>query len=155
MQQILNNARQEEKELKDEIENTNTRRNNESLGSAVEKVEQDEVTDKELSKQLKQLAKNKKIDFAWTENEWKCPKAEKKLAISSAKVFQQLLDQRKLQEMINLCKSQNGELTKDVATEWNEKLRINSKVKDIQNFYKAYQEYQKPQSSFQHLKNLM
>jgi len=98
---VLDEARQEERKLRDQIMDANTRRNNESLGSAVEKVEQDEVTDKELSKQLKQLAKNKKIDFAWTENEWKCSKAEKKLAISSAKVFQQLLDQWKLQEMIN------------------------------------------------------
>jgi hypothetical protein len=45
-----------------------------------------------LSKQLKQLAKNKKIDFPWTDNEWKCSRAEKKLATASAKVFQQLLD---------------------------------------------------------------
>lgn len=149
-EKVLDQARKEEKELLADV-----RRNNEALASSVEQVEQDEVTDKELSKQLKQLAKNKKIDFPWTDNEWKCSRTEKRLAISSAKVFQQLLEQWKLQQMINLLKSQNWELTKDVVMQWNENLWINSKVKDIQNFYKAYQEYQRPQSSYQHLKNLI
>jgi hypothetical protein len=44
-----------------------------------------------LEKQLKQLAKNKKIDLPWTDNVWKCSRAEKRLATSSAKVFVQLL----------------------------------------------------------------
>jgi hypothetical protein len=35
------------------------------------------------------------------------------------------------------------------------KYNINSKPKDIQKFYQAYQEYQNPQSEYQHLKNLM
>ena len=87
-EKVLDQARKEEKELLADV-----RRNNEALASSVEQVEQDEVTDKELSKQLKQLAKNKKIDFPWTDNEWKCSRTEKRLAISSAKVFQQLLEQ--------------------------------------------------------------
>ena len=130
------------------------RRNNESIASSVEKRDE-EFTDKELSKQLKQLAKNKKIDFPWTDNEWKCSRAEKKLATASAKVFQQLLDTWKLQTMINKCKAQNWEVSLQDAEKWKTELGINSKVKDIQSFVKAYLEYQNPQSQYQHLKNLM
>ena len=67
----------------------------------------DLATDKELARQLKQLAKNKKIDFPWTDNAWKCSRAEKKLATSSAKVFQQLLDAQTLTQMISKCKSKS------------------------------------------------
>ena len=75
------------------------RRNNEALASSTkvaESKEEKEQTSEEVSKQLetqlKQLAKNKKIDFPWTDNAWKCSRPEKRLAISSAKVFQQLLE---------------------------------------------------------------
>ena len=82
----------EQARIKEQVLEESVRRNNEALASSVEQVEQDETTNKELAKQLKQLAKNKKIDFPWTDNAWKCSRAEKKLATSSAKVFQQLLD---------------------------------------------------------------
>ena len=134
---------------------TTIRRNNESLASSVEQVDKEETTDKELAKQLKQLAKNKKIDFPWTDNAWRCSRAEKKLATSSAKVFQQLLDVQTLTQMINKCKSKSWELNEEEAEAWKTELRINSKPKDIQNFYKAFKEYQNPQSEYQHLKNLM
>lgn len=147
---VLEQARMQEDILKGSV-----RRNNDALASSVEQVEQDEATDKELAKQLNQLAKNKKIDFPWTDNAWKCSRAEKKLATSSAKVFQQLLDAWKLNDMINKCKSRNEELTSQDAEAWKSELGINSKTKDIQNFYKAFKEYQNPQSQYQHLKNLM
>jgi len=140
--------RKEEKVLQ-----SNIRRNNEAFASWVEKV--DLATDKELDKQLKQLAKNKKIDFSWTDNAWKCSRSEKRLATSSAKVFQQLLEHRNLKTIIEKCKSQKWELTETEAESWKKELQINSKTKDIQKFYKSFQEYQNPQSKFQHLKNLM
>lgn len=147
--------RQALNKLEADVLGGNTRKNNESLASDVDSVEQANITDKELTKQLKQLAKNKKIDFPWTDNAWKCSRPEKKLATSSAKVFQQLLDHWKLQDMISRCKFHKWELTKDLAEQWKSALWINSKAEDIQNFYKSFQEYQNPQSEFQHLKNLM
>ena len=152
----LEKARIEEQNLKSSI-----RMNNEALGSAVvetkeEKEQTDEEVAKQLEKQLKQLAKNKKIDFPWTDNAWKCTRAEKRLAISTAKVVLELLGWNpKLTYMIDKCKSKNWELTKQEAETWKTSLGINSKTKDIQNFYKAFKEYQDPQSQFQHLKNLM
>ena len=144
-----------EKKAQEELHQLQTSvRNNESLGTAIETKEKD-LDDKELAKQLKQLAKNKKINFEWTDDAWKCSRAEKKLATWSAKVFQQLLDNGKLQDMINLCKSHVWELTKEEAERWKKDLSINSKVTDIQKFYTAYLEYQNPASEFQHLKNLM
>ena len=148
-QGVIDNARKHEKVLKSEV-----RRNNESLASSVEKREE-EITDKELLKQLKQLAKNKKINFSWNDDAWKCSRAEKKLATSSAKVFEQVLEQWKLRDLINKCKSQSWDLTDEIAENWKKELWINSKTKDIQNFYKAYNEYQNAQSEYQHLKNLM
>ena len=110
---------------------------------------------KELEKQLNQLAKNKKIDFPWTNNEWKCSGLEAELGESSAKVFQQLLDHWSLKYMIDFCRSTTWELTKEQAKVRKIILGINSKEKDIQNFYKSYKEYQHPQLGFQHLINLM
>lgn len=154
---VLEQSRIKEDVLKDAV-----RRNNDALASSlVETKEEKEQTDEEVSKllekQLKQLAKNKKIDLPWTDNEWKCSRAEKRLATSSAKVFQELLGGNpwKLAQMIEKCKSKNWELTDQEAEERKKQLRINSKTKDIQNFYKAFKEYQNPQSQFQHLKNLM
>lgn len=162
---------QKEKEVAEEIKSrreeevileTNIRRNNDVLASSTkpvetkeEKEQTNEEISKQLEKQLKQLAKNKKIDFPRTDNAWKCSRAEKKLATSSAKVFQQLLDAQTLTQMINKCKSKNGEITDQEAEAWKSELKINSKPKDIQNFYKAFKEYQNPQSEYQHLKNLM
>ena len=148
-QEVIDNARKHEQILQSEIH-----RNNESLASSVEKRE-DEITDKELLKQLKQLAKNKKINFSWNDETWKCSRAEKKLATSSAKVFEQALEQGKLRDLINKCKSQSWALTDEIAEKWKSELLINSKTKDIQNFYEAYKEYQSSQSEYQHLKNLM
>ena len=148
---VIERTQEELQRVQDAV--VDPRRNNEALASWVEKA--DQATDKELAKQLKQLAKNKKIDFPWTDNEWKCSRAEKKLATSSAKVFQQLLEKWKLQDMINRCKSQQWDLTKEVAEQWGKDFWINSKAKDILNFYKAFKEYQNPQSEYQHLKNLM
>lgn len=145
----------EQARIREQVLEESVRRNNEALASSVEQVEQDETTDKELAKQLKQLAKNKKIDFPWTDNAWKCSRAEKKLATSSAKVFQQLLDTWKLNDMIKKCKARKEDLTNQDAEAWKTELGINSKTKDIQNFYKAFKEYQNPQSQYQHLKNLM
>ena len=149
-------------ELKTDILQSNIRRNNDVLASSTkpvetkeEKEQTNEEISKQLEKQLKQLAKNKKIDFPWTDNAWKCSRAEKKLATSSAKVFQQLLDAQTLTQMINKCKSKNGEITDQETEAWKSELKINSKPKDIQNFYKAFKEYQNPQSEYQHLKNLM
>ena len=96
---------------------SDTRRTNESMASAVETKEKD-ITDKELAKQLNQLAKNKKIDFPWTDNAWKCSKEEKKLATSSAKVFQQLLDQGTLNQMLDECRHRSGQLSKEDAEAW-------------------------------------
>ena len=155
VQQAVQWFRQEEAVLETEV-----RRNNEALWSSVVETQdelkqtEEEVT-KQLEKQLKQLAKNKKIDFPWTDNAWKCSRAEKRLATSSVKVFQQVLEKWKLQTIIEKCKSQKWELTEDEAEAWKTELDINSKTKDIQRFCKAYFEYQNPQSKFQHLKNVM
>jgi hypothetical protein len=106
--QIVEQSRMQEEVLKGSI-----RRNNEALASStvVETREEKDQSDKEVSKllekQLKQLAKNKKIDMPWTDNAWKCSRAEKRLATSSAKVFQQLLDAGTLTQMVNKCKSKN------------------------------------------------
>lgn len=148
--------------LKTDILQPNLRRNNESLASNIstietkeEKEQTDEEVAKQLEKQLKQLAKNKKIDLPWTDNAWKCSRAEKRLATSSAKVFVQLLGVWKVEDMINKCKSTNWDLTEQDAEAWKAGLGINSKVKDIQRFCKSFQEYQNPQSEYQHLKNLI
>ena len=139
----------------------NVRRNNEALGTAItpetneEKEESDEELSKKLEKQLKQLAKNKKIDMSWTDNSWKCSRAEKRLVTSSAKVFIQLLGAWKIADMISKCKSTSWNLTEQDAESWKKELGINSKAKDIQRFYKSFQEYQNPQSEYQHLKNLV
>ena len=148
---VIERTQEELQRVQDAV--VDPRRNNEALASWVEKV--DLATDKELVRQLKQLAKNKKIDFPWTDNAWKCSRAEKKLATSSAKVFQQLLDAQTLTQMISKCKSKSWELNVQEAEAWKTELKINSKPKDIQNFYKAFKEYQNPQSEYQHLKNLM
>ena len=164
-EKIFQRTKEDLKKLEDSIvsiDSTTTRRNNETLGTDTivetkkEKEQTNEDVSKELEKQLKQLAKNKKIDFPWTDNAWKCSRAEKRLATASARVFQQLLDNWKLKDMIEKCKSKkNGDLSKEIAEQWGEELGINSKAKDILKFYKAYQEYQNPQSEYQHLKNLM
>ena len=130
-------------------------------GSATEKMKADEKLRKELEKQLLNLAKNKKIDFPWTNNEWKCSGEEKKLAQSSAKVFIELLAStkndgwNKVEDMIELCRNWNWDLDKGAARVWREKLKINSKEEDIQRFYKSFQEYQSHKSGFIHLQGLM
>ena len=149
--------KQKEKQIQDSDSHRskegNTRRNNESLASSVEK--ENEATDKELKKQLNQLAKNKKIDFPWTDNEWKCSRKEKGLACASARVFQQLLEKGTLNKMLEECRHRNTPLSKEDAEARWLKCNINSKSKDIQKFHQAYLEYQNPQSEYQHLKNLM
>ena len=124
-------------------------------------VEGDEKLQKELRTQLENLAKNKKIDFPWTNNEWKCSKEEKRLAISSAKVFIELLASsqnnwgNKVEEILDMCRNYSGELDKNTARKWKNDLGINSKESDIQNFYKSFLEYQSRQSRFVHLQGLM
>ena len=85
------------------------------IGRNIEKKEQEDEEKlwKELEKQLVNLAKNKKIDFDWTNNEWKCSGDEKKLATSSAKVFSQVLarstQENPLYEKIfNMCKDKRN-----------------------------------------------
>lgn len=130
-----------------------TRRNNESLASSTEKQEEAK-TDKELEKQMKQLAKMG-INLPWTDDGWKCSRKEKSLGCASVKVFQQLLEKGTLNQMLEECKFRNTPLSKEDAEARWMKYHINSKPKDIQKFYQAYQEYQNPQSEYQHLKNLM
>ena len=158
--EVIKETKADTAELKENILQSNLRRNNESLASSVipemqEELKTEEQVSKQLEKQLEQLAKNKKIDFPWTDNAWKCSKTEKSLATSSAKVFQQLLDVWILDSMIKKCKDKKGDLTDLDAENWKSELWINSKIKDIQRFYEAYKEYQNPQSEYQHLKNLM
>ena len=147
------NTDENEKGQENSVKAENSRMNTGSLAS--ETVEQ-KVEDKELDKLFKQLAKNKKIDFPWTNNEWKCSKAEKKLAISSAKVFLQLLDAWTMQSMVDKCKTYEWkELSASDAKNWKQDLNINSDVKDIQAFYESYQEYQNANTEYQHLKGFM
>lgn len=133
----------------------------------IEKKENnEEKLNKELEKQLVNLAKNKKIDFDWTDNKWNCDGKEKELAISSAKVFAQVLgvstqeqDNPPYKEIFKMCKerkeSDAGELTKQEAKEWKTTLWINSKEEDIQNFYKAFLEYKNRNTQYIHLQGLM
>ena len=160
--EVDNTTQKTQKELENAQKDvTGSSINNEALTSksSVESKEGKEQSDEEVSKQLEkelnQLAKNKKINFPWTDNARKCSVAEKRLGVSSAKVFMQILDTGKITDMINRCKSHTWELTSQDAAKWRLELGINSKTKDIQNFYKSFQEYQNPQSEYQHLKNLM
>ena len=85
--EVVQQAQKEEKQLKKDVLDENVRRNNEALASStiIETPEEKEKTNEEITKQLetqlKQLAKNKKIDFPCTDNTWKCSRAEKRLAI--------------------------------------------------------------------------
>ena len=120
---------------------------------------------KELEKQLMNLAKNKKIDFDWTNNEWKCSGDEKKLATSSAKVFSETLSKATVnwipsfKAIFDMCREKmregKRELTKEEAQIWKTNLGINSKEWDIQNFYKAFLEYQNRNTQFTHLQGFM
>jgi len=136
------------------------------IGRGIEKKEQEDEEKlwKELEKQLVNLAKNKKIDFGWTNNEWKCSGDEKKLATSSAKVFSQVLarstQENPLYEKIfAMCKDKRNaganELTDAEANARKVELWINSKEKDIKNFYKAFLEYKNRDTQFRHLQGLM
>lgn len=130
-----------------------------------EQEQNEEKLQKELEKQLMNLAKNKKIDFDWTNNEWKCSGDEKKLATSSAKVFSETLSKATVnwipsfKAIFDMCREKmregKRELTKEEAQIWKTNLGINSKEWDIQNFYKAFLEYQNRNTQFTHLQGFM
>lgn len=140
-------------DLKDDIQDS--RKNNESISSQIESKEITDKTDENLAKLLKNLAKNKKLNYSWNNEEWKCSSTEKKLAIASVKVFQELLSKQNVQKMIEKCMQQNSELTDTEAEQRKTELNINSKISDIKSFYKSYKEYQNSQSEYDHLKWLM
>ncbi len=139
---------------------------NDKIWTKIESKEKDnQDLDKELEKQLVNLAKNKNIDFAWTNNEWKCSREEKNLAISSVKVFVESLTKETVQgepsfkQIFKMCKDHMNtgktELTKDEAKIRKSQLGINSKEGDIQNFYKAFLERQSRDPKYMHLNGLM
>ena len=142
-----------------ETDKSTTRKTTESIATSVESTEM-AATDEELATQLNNLAKNKKLNFSWTNDTWKCSREEKRLATASAKVFQDLIAnsvdwESKMQQMVELCKNQWWELQLEVAKQRKSDLWINSKESDIISFYQSYKEYQNSQTKFWHLRNLM
>ena len=137
-----------------EVTPTDTRRGNESMGTAVETVDVSGDYE-ELSRILRNLARNKNLNYEWTNDSWKWSAKETKLAIASAKVFQELLSARTLQKMVDVCKNHKWEMDKQEAEALKAELNINSDPRDIQSFYKSYQEYQNRNTEFKHLSDLM
>ena len=164
---VIRQTQEDLSQHRSEILATQLNQNNEALWSSetTETISEDKNLSKELKHLLKQLAKNKSVDFAWTDNEWKCSRAEKRLAVSSAKVFMQLIEVdseysgNKVEKILNTFRELSGKWTLEiddaVANSIKNDLHINSKVKDIKNFYKSFVEYQSRQSGFIHLQGLM
>ncbi len=156
-------------EAQRDILETNKNQNNEAMWSLyvetnAEGSESPAVLENKLQKQLKQLAKNKNINFARTNDIWRCSRAEKRLAISSSKVFMELLakddhESDKVEKMLNtlreFAKNEKTDLTDDEAEFLKKQVWINSKIKDIKNFYKSFLEYQNHRAWFIHLQGLM
>lgn len=133
-----------------------TRRGNETMATWTESVDINKWNYEDLSRVLRSLARNKRVNLPWTNDEWKCSPRELWLATASAKVFQQLVDAWSLQQMKDLCKNYTGRtLSTQDAEQWKADLKINSNIKDIKSFYLSYKEYQSANSSYEHLKGLM
>ena len=149
------NVREDLQNLKGEVL-SGTRRSNEAMATWSEAVDLSNATYENLARVLRGLAKNRKVNLPWTNDEWKCSSREIWLATASAKVFQQLVDAGSVQKMIDLCKNYTWtSLTDQDAEQRKSDLGINSKVKDIKSFYTSYREYQSSNTRYEHLKGLM
>lgn len=124
--------------------------------STVSKEKVEVSTESEaLANALQNLAKNKNINYPWTNDSWKCSSRETSLALWSVKVFQELLNAKSLRKMIDTCSNHKWALSRQEAEQLKTELGINSKAKDIQSFYQSYLEYKNPNSEYEHLKGLM
>ena len=161
---------QEAADAQRDLLETGKNQSNESVSSLYDETSYEAeqsavVLENQLQKELKQLAKNKKINFDRTNDIWKCSRAEKRLAISSAKVFMQLIEfdpqysgnkvEKLLSDFRYFLNKGNLELDDQSVADIKDIYGINSKGKDIKNFYKSFVEYQNRQSGFIHLQGLM
>lgn len=150
----LSQFSEEAEELGTQIRST--RKGNETFGTKVESVNLSNATYENLAKVLRELAKNGKINYSWTVDDWKCSPREIGLATASAKVFQELITNKSFSKMAELCKSYEWKaLTTQEAEQRKAELWINSNPKDIKSFYSSYKEYQNANTSYKHLQRFM
>lgn len=152
-QEVISAAVDQVKELQSQITLDN-RRSTESMASWRERVETS-ADYENLAILLENLAKNKNVNYPWTNDSWKWSSKETSLALWSAKVFQELLNANSLRKMVDICSNHKWALSRQEAEQLKTELGINSKAKDIQSFYQSYQEYKKNNTEYQHLKGLM